>query len=320
LSRSRFSGEVWGRGKVMNLLKSAGVIFLIFGLNSFNLHAVTLEKSIVDSNGHPMTLWHKQPIEKLEQPKEILLLHGRTWSSLPDFDLQVEGERLSVMDNLVKLGFSVWALDARGYGETPRDKSGWNTPNKAANDVANIVRWIEQNTATKPTVFGWSYGSMVAQLMVQQNPDLAKAVILYGYPIDPEEKVKVSVGNDKPLREKNTAKNAASDFITPNSISQKAIDTYVKESLKADPYRADWNQLLQWDQLDAGEIKIPLLLLQAEHDPLADSESHARFFVRLPNANKQWVVLADGDHAALLETPKDRLVHSVNDFVEWLER
>jgi len=295
-------------------------MFLLVGLFSFNLHAVPLTKHIVESGGHSMALWHKQPSGKPDQTKQILLLHGRTWSSLPDFDLQVEGEDLSLMDNLAKLGFSVWALDARGYGQTPRDKSGWNTPNKAAKDVANIVQWIATQTSHKVTVFGWSYGSMVAQLMVQQNPDLSKAVILYGYPIDPEEKVTVSTVYSHPPKEKNTAKNAASDFITPNSISQKAIETYVAESLKADPYRADWNELLQWDQLDAIKVNIPLLLLQAEHDPLAKSESHARFFIRLPNANKQWVVLAGGDHAALLETPKDRLVHSVNDFVEWLGR
>ncbi len=65
-------------------------------------------------------------------------------------------------------------------------------------------------------------------------------------------------------------------------------------------------------------MAVPLLLIQGEHDPLAIPESHARFFVKLPNANKQWVVLAGGDHAALLETAKYRLVHSVNDFVEWL--
>jgi len=314
-----------GRGKDMQIINSVCKmvlkVVLLAAIFSCNLQAVTLNKNIVKSNGHPMALWHKQPDGKFDRSKQILLLHGRTWSSLPDFDLQVDGEELSLMDNLVKLGFSVWALDARGYGETPRDKSGWNTPNKAAEDVANIVGWITKMTGEKPTVFGWSYGSMMAQLMVQQNPNLAKAVILYGYPIDPEEKVTVSIVQSRhPLKEKNTAKNAESDFITPNSISQKAIDTYVTASLKADPYRADWNQLLQWDQLDASKIKIPLLLLQAEHDPLANSESHARFFVRLPNANKQWVVLAGGDHAALLETSKDRLVHSVNDFVEWLER
>jgi esterase/lipase len=88
----------------------------------------------------------------------------------------------------------------------------------------------------------------------------------------------------------------------------------VAESLKAEPYRADWNQL------QANKIENPVLLIQEEHDPLADSESHCRFFVKLPNANKQWVVLAGGDHAALLEVTKDRFVHSINDFVEWLDK
>lgn len=301
----------------MKLMIIIGLLFL--SLIPASPKAAELTKFIVDSNGHPMVLWHKANESKTDPNKQILLLHGRTWSSLPDFDLQVEGEKLSVMDNLVELGFSVWALDARGYGETARDSSGWNTPNKAANDAANIVKWIIKKTSDKPTVFGWSYGSMVAQLMVQQNPKISNGVVLYGFPIDPDAKVIIPKRPSNPPKAINTIENAASDFIVPGSISQKAIDVYVRESLKADPIRADWNQLKQWEQLDASKVTVPLLLLQAEHDPLADSESHARFFVKLPNANKQWIVLAGGDHAALLETAKYRLVHSVNDFVEWLE-
>lgn len=296
------------------------ILLLSASFSIVNLQAAPLTKNVVDSNSHPMALWHKQPAGKFDSKKQILLLHGRTWSSLPDFDLQVEGEQLSLMDNLTQLGFSVWALDARGYGETPRNKNGWNTPNQAAEDVANVLRWIAKATGQKPVLFGWSYGSMVGQLTVQKNPELAKAVILYGYPIDPEVEVTAPQMPAIAPNNKNTAKNAASDFIVPGTISQKAIDTYVRESLKADPYRADWHQLQQWNQLDGKQIKIPLLLLQGEHDPLADSESHARFFVSLPDANKQWVVLAGGDHAALLETAKDRLVHSVNDFIEWIDK
>jgi len=300
---------------ILSIIAQLGLLLLL----SSTSQAVELTKNIVDSNGHPMTLWHKQPADD-SHAKQIILLHGRTWSSLPDFDLQVEGEQLSLMDNLATLGFSVWALDARGYGDTKRDQSGWNNPNKAAQDVANVVKWVAKKTGVKPVLFGWSYGSMTAQLAVQKNPDLVKAVILYGYPIDPEKTITAPIFSDKAPRHKNTAKNAASDFIVPGSISQKAIDVYVTESLKADPYRADWNQLNEWDQLDALEIKNPLLLIQGEHDPLADSESHSRFFVRLPNANKQWVVLAGGDHAALLEVTKDRLVQSVYDFVGWLDK
>ncbi len=33
-----------------------------------------------------------------------------------------------------------------------------------------------------------------------------------------------------------------------------------------------------------------------------------------------WYKKPKGDHGVLLETPKDRLVHSINDFMEWLVR
>ena len=301
------------------IIKATFSLFIaLFMLIAFPSSALELNKHLVKSDGHQLVVWSKYSSKNPKPNKHILLLHGRTWSALPDFDLQVPGEELSLMDNLVAKGFKVWALDARGYGATARDKTGWLDPNKAAKDVANVMAWIEKQSAIKPIIFGWSYGSMVAQLAVQQNKQLAKGVILFGYPIDPEKVIEpVDFPAQAPAKA-NTAKNAASDFITPGTISQKAIDAYVAASLKADPYRADWNQLEQWNQLDASEVQVPVLLLQAEFDPLADTDAHARFFKKLPNANKQWVMLSNSDHAALLETAKDRLVYSVNSFVEWL--
>jgi alpha-beta hydrolase superfamily lysophospholipase len=62
----------------------------------------------VSSEGHPMAVWEKRP----EEPHAaVLLLHGRTWSTLPDFDLQVKGEDLSLMDGLVGLGYATYGLD-----------------------------------------------------------------------------------------------------------------------------------------------------------------------------------------------------------------
>jgi len=36
----------------------------------------------------------------------VLLIHGRTWSGRPDFDLQVSGESRSFMDALVAQGYA----------------------------------------------------------------------------------------------------------------------------------------------------------------------------------------------------------------------
>ncbi len=78
----------------------------------------------------------------------------------------------------------------------------------------------------------------------------------------------------KPPREATTAEAAASDFIVPGSISQKAIDEYVRHSLEADPVRADWTQQHQYNQFDATKVSMPVLLLQGEFDPLAHTESY----------------------------------------------
>ena len=286
-------------------------------LTSISVLATDLIQHTVQSNGHPMALWEKS----VSNPKgHILLLHGRTWSALPDFDLQVEGESLSLMDGFNELGYSTWALDARGYGQTPRDSSGWNTPDKAAEDVANILAWLTERTGNTTNLFGWSLGSMVAQLTSQNHPALINCVILYGYPIDPKVVIEETIGPTEPAREQNTARNAASDFITRGSISEHAIQTYVEVSLKADPVRADWTSRHQWNQLDAAQINIPTLLLQGELDPLTNSASDARFFVSLPNAHKQWVLLKGGDHAALLETPRVRLLEATVNFIEWIDK
>jgi len=133
--------------------------------------AADLERHTVIADGHPLALWEKSAPGATQA---ILLVHGRTWSALPDFDLQVEGEDLSLMDGLVAAGYAVYALDLRGYGETPRDETEWLTPNRAADDVAVVVAWIAAagDWSMRPHLFGWSMGSTISQLAVQRHPDL----------------------------------------------------------------------------------------------------------------------------------------------------
>ena len=83
------------------------------------------ERFTVQSDGHPMAVWARRPATPRAA---ILLVHGRTWSSRPDFDLQVPGMKRSVMADLAALGIAAYAVDLRGYGETPRDSTGWLTP------------------------------------------------------------------------------------------------------------------------------------------------------------------------------------------------
>ncbi len=274
-----------------------------------------LVRHTVDSDGHPMAVWEKSP----SNPRGVIVLvHGRTWSGMPDFDLQVPGEDLSLMDGLAERGYATYAVDLRGYGGTPRDETGWLSPSRAAADVANVLQWVWETTdrRERPVLFGWSLGSMVSQLTVQQKPELVSAVVLFGYPFTSGTAIPIGDDSGDPPRTATTAEAAASDFITEGSISQAAIDIYVRAALEADPVRVDWNRGHEWNALDPGRVVVPTLLLQGEFDPLATTERQASLFTQLGTSDKSWVVIPGGDHAAHLEIPRDYFIAALVEFIE----
>jgi len=277
--------------------------------------AVELERHTVMADGHPIALWAKRADDAREA---ILLVHGRTWSALPDFDLQVDGEELSLMDGLVREGYAVYAVDLRGYGETARDDSGWVTPNRAADDVAIVIGWIaaRKDWRALPHLFGWSRGATISQLAAQRHPGIMSSLTLFGYWRDDDVDFPADQPGIEPQFLKNTAAAAASDFVTPGTISQKAIDTYVAAALAADPVKTDLCNDDQYNALDASLIRVPTLVIQGQHDPLAPAAYQAKLFARLGTGHKQWVSVPGGDHAAFMETPRAYFIHAFVSFMQ----
>lgn len=294
-------------------------LLLLFALASVaSAEQVELRRHTVVAEGHPIALWEKSAPGATEA---ILLVHGRTWSALPDFDLQLDGEHLSTMDSLVDAGYAVYAVDLRGYGETPRDATQWLTPNRAADDVAIVIAWIAAHGdwAANPHLFGWSMGSTVAQLTVQRHPGLVSSLILYGYWRDVDSVLPADDPDIVPKKERNTAEAAASDFITEGAISQKAIDAYVAVALAADPVRVDIRGIDQYNALDGASITVPTLVIAGEFDPLAPADNQTRLLLSLATGHKQFVSVPGGDHAALLERAREHFFHEVVAFLQGVQ-
>ena len=273
------------------------------------------ERVEVDADGHAITVWHKTA----DEPRDaIVLVHGRTWSGRPDFDLQVPGEERSTMDALVAEGFAVYAIDQRGYGATPRDDTEWLTPDRAEQDLAAVLEAVKKRhpSLPPPSLLGWSLGALVSQLTAQRHADLLSTVVLYGYPRDPERKYE---GDPKelppPHKRKTTAKAAAEDFIVPGAISTAGIDAFVAQALAADPVRMDWRGGEQWNALRPEQVTVPTLVMHGERDPYAPKVNQSKLFLRLGASDRAWVILPGCDHAAHLERCGPRFVHAVVQFV-----
>lgn len=266
----------------------------------------------VEVGGHPIAVWEKA---RTDAAATLVLLHGRTWSTLPDFDLQVPGEDLSLMDGLRERGFTVYGVDQRGYGATPRDADGWHTPDEAVEDLRHVLEWIRAREHGPVHLFGWSYGSMVSQLLAQRYPGLVDRLVLFGYPWTPGGTVDDSAPDGPPPAAPTTAEAAASDFIVEGSISEAAVAEYVRHALEADPVRADWTALHQWKALDPAAVSVPTLVIHGEHDPLAPAEAQAALFRGLATGDKAWVVVPGGDHAAFLESPRTYFLATLEAFL-----
>jgi pimeloyl-ACP methyl ester carboxylesterase len=259
--------------------------------------------TVTADDGHALRLWSLTTAEAGSRPA-IVLVHGRTWSSLPDFDLRVgEDPSLSLMHTLARRGWATYALDLRGYGGTERDAKGYLTPDRAAEDLAAALTFVSEREGAAPALLGWSFGALVSQLCVQRHPEAARALVLYGYPRDLDQVAPVAEAKGPPPRTANTEAAARSDFITEGTISAEAIDAYVKASIAADPIRADWTALHQFNALDPEQITIPTLVIYGVDDPIAKPLWQAKLFTRMTVPDRQWVIVPNADHAAHLEQP-----------------
>lgn len=267
------------------------------------------------SDGHSISVWSKTPEAGDKRP--VVLVHGRTWSGRPDFDLQVEGKSRSLMQRLAELGWPTYAIDLRGYGETPRDPSGFLTPSVAAEDLATVLAWVaEQHGGQAPALLGWSMGSLVSQLAVQRHPQAVHSVVLYGYPADPEAKRPKAKRPDEPERRATTVEAAKSDFIRPDVISDDVAEAFGEQAVRFDPVRVDWADGHEWNELQAAKVTVPTLMLQGAHDPYVKTGGVSQMFAELGTEDRQWVVIAGADHAAHLEDTIDEFVAALVAFWE----
>ncbi len=275
--------------------------------------AAELQAFEVSSDGHPLRVWARIPARPAQV---VLLLHGRTWSTLPDFDLDTGGQP-SLMKHLAGEGIAVYGLDARGYGETPRSTSGWLNPDRMAEDVTAVLRWVHERHPQlgRPVLLGWSFGSAVGHLAAQRHPELLSGISLYGYFKHPAEAIPEADDPVEPPRLPTTREAAASDFITPGTISSADVERFVEAALAADPVRVDIRRPHELNALSPAALTVPTQILQGELDPIAPQDVQLAVFTALGTGHREWIVLPGCDHAAHLERCKGRFENAFIRFV-----
>lgn len=267
----------------------------------------------VMSDGRPLAVWARRPATPTGV---IVLVHGRTWSSRPDFDLQVPGLPRSVLASFAARGLAAYAVDLRGYGGTPADVPARMTPTRAAADLEAVLAWVarEHPALPPPALVGWSRGAAIAMLAAQQAPARLSALVVFGFAFDPQARF-ADVEPPPTPGERNTAAAAASDFISPAVTPRAVIRAFVAQALQADPVLADVRGDAEFNALQPARLTMPTLVLYGSRDPGVSPADAKAMLAAVGTPAKQRVVLEGADHAAHLEDTHDAWTDAICTFL-----
>lgn len=301
-------------------------------------------------DGHPLTVYginsnyDDSSKDGNSNRKPILMLHGRTWSSVPVYHLlggpkqaaqKVQGrESRSLMEALYDVGLQPYAMDFRGFGGTPRDASRWVEPNRCVADVETVLKFVaerhpsgtdessDDNSDGMPALMGWSQGALVAQLVGQKSPGLMSQLVLYGSIYDPlisYPRVPLYVENPDRRNETDVINEydaAIEDFTVEGSIPPETARLFAEAALMSDPIKAQWNHLYQFNNCDPARVHVPTLVVAGDQDPYAPLRVQSELFSHLGRgADRSWSIIADADHAVHLLDGRERFVSQVKSFV-----
>ena len=245
-------------------------------LEQFDAHGapalpVSAERGFVDHDG--ARIWYAS----YGTGNPVILLHGGLGHS-GNFGYQVP--------DLVDAGHRVIVIDSRGHGRSTRDVRPYSY-SLMASDVLAVM---DQAAIRRAALVGWSDGAIVSLIVADKAPERVAGVFFFACKMDPS-------GN-KPFEATTTLKHCFSrhtkDFAAVSATPDKFkefVDA-VSEMQRTQP---------NYSAADLARIRVPVRIVQAEHDEFIKDEHAAYLAKALPNA--ALTILPGVSHFAPLQRP-----------------
>jgi pimeloyl-ACP methyl ester carboxylesterase len=207
----------------------------------------------------------------------VILLHGGLGHS-GNWGYQVPA--------LVENGYRAIVIDSRGHGRSTRD----DKPYSYELMTSDVLAVMDSLNIQKPAFIGWSDGACIALILAANHPERVSGVFFFACNVDPS---------------------GVKEFKFTDTI-KRCVNRHMKdyEQLSATPGTFDEFSnavgLMQRTQPnysadDLEKIKVPVVIVQSEHDEFIKYE-HAEYLAQsIPNA--EFVFLEGVSHFAPLQRP-----------------
>ena len=256
-------------------------------------------------------LWEKY-VDKPDNTRgTVLFVHGSSMASQPTFDLQVPGRPFSsVMDWFAARGYDTWCVDMEGYGRSDKQRDITCDIANGANDLAAASAYIQSLRKNDQfMVYGISSGALRAAMFAEQHPERVKRLALdafvwtgEGSPTLAERKKKLPQfidSNRRPIDLEFVYSIFNRDH--PDTASKDVIEAFAAAITALDDSMPNGTYIDMCSRLpltDPAKILCPTIVMRGEYDGIASFDDLIKFFTALPNADKQFSVMAGISHAS----------------------
>lgn len=305
---------------------------------------------LTSREGPSLFLRHQAPLlPRGAQAKPVLYLHGATFPSALSVAFEFDGR--SWMNDLASAGFSVWALDFAGYGESGRYPEMEEEPDRseplgrapeAADQVARAVRFIlEREPATNVSLIAHSWGTMPASLFATQEPKRVARLVLFAPIVErsnretKEQAIRIARLNGWRLW---TVEEQHSRFVEdvpsgqPSVLDPRLFEEWARVYVATDPESGRQSPVTVRtpngplaDILDAwaghlpydpSQIAAPTLIVRGEWDSLSTDTDATWLFNALDSAPaKRDLKISRGTHFMHLESARFALYDATRSFL-----
>ncbi len=255
-------------------------------------------------------LWEKY-VGSPDNKPAVLFVHGSSMASQPTFDLSVPGRAdSSVMDWFARRGFVCWCVDMEGYGRSDKSRDIFCDISNGADDLAAATDYIAKARGIGAfMVYGISSGALRAAVFAERHPDRVTRLALDAF---------VWTGEGAPTLEQRRKKlpefmakkrrpidRAFVDSIFerdhPDCAEKRVVDAFADAILALDDSMPNGTYIDMCSKLpvvDPEKITVPTAVLRGQFDGIAALDDLIAFYKRLPNPDKQFIMLSGISHAS----------------------
>jgi pimeloyl-ACP methyl ester carboxylesterase len=258
----------------------------------------------------------------------LFLIHGSSTSSRPSYDLTVPGHgEYSVMDKFAEYGYDVWTMDCENYGRSSRTEGNANIADGVEDLKAGSDLIVRETGKQRLHFFGESSGALRAGAFAMVRPERVDRMILSAFTYTGEGSPTLADrGKQVEFYRTHNRRPRDRDMIRSIFTRDKpgTSEPAVGEAM-ADAELPFGNDIPTGTYLDMTanlpvvdplKVHAPVMILRGEFDGIATEQDVLNFFQKLPNADRQFVVLPGIAHSVVLGINRQLSWHAMRAFLE----